>query len=119
MFTKFAVAAVALVAAVAMTAPAEAKTHVSIGLGLGFGGGYGGYGYGGPYDDDYYYPAYGGSYGGISCGRARSIVRSNGFYNVVATDCEGDIMRFQGKRYGDWYRIKVNRWGNIVSVRPL
>ncbi len=119
MFTKFLVAAAALTAAVVTTAPAQAKTNINIGLGLGFGygGGYGGYG--GGYDDPGYYPVYGGGYDGISCWKAKKIVKNHGFYNVYATDCGGNVMRFKGKKFGDWYRIKINRWGNIVDVDHL
>ncbi len=117
MFTKFLVAAAALTAAVATTAPAQAKTNIDIGIGLGFGGGYGG-GYG--YYDPGYYPVYGGGYGGgISCWKAKQIVKNHGFKNVYATDCGGNIMRFKGKKWGDHYRIKINRYGNIVDVDPI
>lgn len=112
MFTKVLVAAAALTAAVVMTVPAQAKDHVHIGvgIGLGFGDGWGG-GYGGGY-----YPVYGGGYDGISCWKAKKIVQYNGFYNVYPTDCGGYIMRFKAKKFGDWYRVKVNRNGNIVDV---
>jgi hypothetical protein len=114
MFAKFLVAAAALTAAVVVTAPAQAKTNINIGL--GFGGGYGDY-----YDgyDPGYYPVYGGGYGGVSCWKAKKIVKNHGFYNVFPTDCDGNIMRFKGKKFGDWYGIKVNRWGNIVDVDHL
>jgi hypothetical protein len=116
MFTKVLVAAAALTAAVVATPPAEAKTHVSIGLGFGggyYGGGYygGGYGY-----DEGYYPVYGGDYDGISCGKAKRIVQNHGFHNVYATDCGGRYMRFKAKKYGEWYRVKVDRSGHIVDV---
>lgn len=110
MFTKVLVAAAALTAAVATTVPAQAGTDINIGVGLGFGGGFHGGGY---------YPVYGGYYDGISCGKARNIVRNHGFHKVYATNCSGKIMRFKGKKFGDWYRIKVNRWGNIVDVDHL
>jgi hypothetical protein len=118
MFAKFLVAAAALTAAVVVTAPAQAKMNINIGLGFGggYGGGYGGY-YGG-YDPGYY-PAYGGGYDGISCWKAKKIVKNHGFYNVFPTDCDGNVMRFKGKKFGDWYRIKVNRWGNIIDVDHL
>jgi hypothetical protein len=117
MFTKVLVAAAALTAAVITTAPAQAKTHIDIGIGLGFGGWGGGYGdgYGGGYGGGYV-PVYGGGYDGISCWKAKKIVQYNGFYNVYATDCGGYIMRFKAKKYGDWYRVKVNRNGSIVDV---
>ena len=118
MFTKFLVAAAALTAAVVTTAPAQAGTDINIGLGVGFGlGGGGGY-----YGDGYgsgYYPVYGGGYDGISCGKARKIVKNHGFYKVYATDCDGKVMRFKGKKSGDWYGIKINRWGNIIDVDHL
>ena len=116
MFAKILVAAAALTTAVAVTAPAQAKTNIDIGVGLGFG-------FGGGYDGGYYgggyYPVYGGGYNGVSCHKAKKIVKNHGFYNVHATDCGGKIMRFKGKQSGDWYKIKVNRWGNIVDVDPL
>jgi hypothetical protein len=110
MFTKVLVAAVALTAAVATTAPARADTIFSVGIGLGLGG------YGGGYDPGYY-PVYGGDYyDGISCWKAKKIVQNHGFNKVHATDCGGKVMRFKGKKFGDWYRIKINRWGNIIDV---
>lgn len=116
MFTKFLVAAAALTAAVVTTVPAQADTNLSIGLGLGFGGGYGGGDY---YGGGGFYPVYGGGYDGISCHKAKKIVKNHGFYNVYATDCGGKVMRFKGKKFGDWYRIKINRWGNIIDVDHL
>jgi hypothetical protein len=116
MFTKILVAAAALTAAVVATAPAQAKTNIDVGLNFGFGGG-------GFYDDDYYgggyYPVYGGGYGGVSCWKAKKIVKANGFYNVTPTDCDGYIMRFKGWQGGDKYRIKVNKKGHIVDVDPI
>jgi hypothetical protein len=46
-------------------------------------------------------------------------VKNHGFYNVYPTDCDGNIMRFKGKKFGDSYRIKVNRAGYIVDVDHL
>ena len=122
MFTKLLVAAAALTAAAVATAPAQAKTNIDIGVGLGFGGYYGGgydpY-YGGGYSPGYY-PVYGDDYdGGISCWKAKKIVQNHGFYNVNTTSCGGKVMRFKAKKSGDWYRVKVNRWGSIVDVDPL
>ena len=51
--------------------------------------------------------------------QAKKIVKNHGFYNVFPTDCDGNIMRFKGKKFGDWYRIKVNHAGNIVDVDHL
>lgn len=119
MFTKFLVAAAALTAVAA--APAQAKTNIDLNVGFGFGGGYGG-GYGGYYGGGYYpdyYPAYGGGYDGISCWKAKKIVQNHGFYKVNATDCGGKVMRFKAKKAGDWYRVKINRWGNIIDVDPI
>lgn len=119
MFTKFLVAAAALTAAAVATAPAQAKTNIDVNVGLGFGGGYGG-GYDGYYGGGYgYYPVYGGGYDGISCWKAKKIVQHHGFYKVNASDCSGNIMRFKAKKSGDWYRVKVNRWGKIVDVDPM
>jgi hypothetical protein len=124
MFTKVVVvAAAALTAAFVATAPAQAKTHITLGFGGGYyGGGYygddyygGGY-YGGGYHPGYY-PVYGGDYyDGISCGKAKQIVQNHGFYKVYPTDCGGKYMRFKAKKSGDWYRVKVDRWGHIVDV---
>lgn len=118
MFTKFLVAAAALTAAVVMSAPAQAKTNLNIGVGVDlFGGGYGDGYYGGGYQPGYY-PVYGGG-GGISCGKARKIVKYHGFHNVSPTDCDGYIMRFKGWKNGDKYRIKVDRSGHIVDVDEI
>lgn len=108
MITKILVVAAALTTAVAVSAPAQADTNFSIGVGLGLGG------FGGGYEPDYY-PVYGG-YGGVSCGEARQIVKSHGFHKVQAYDCSGKIMKFKGKQNGFWYRVKINRGGNIVDV---
>ncbi len=120
MYAKLLVAAAALTAAAVATAPAQAKTNIDIGVGLGFGGYYGDDGYyGGGYSPGCY-PVYGDDYdGGISCWKAKKIVQYHGFYNVNAMNCGGKIMRFKAKKSGDWYRVKVNRWGNIVDVDPL
>jgi len=114
MFTKVLVAAAALTAAVVTTAPAQAK-NINLNLGVGFGGYYGG-GY-----DPGYYPVYGG-YGyddGISCWKAKKIVKAHGFYNVYATDCGGKYMRFKAEKHGDQYRVKVDHWGHIVDVDSI
>ena len=111
MLTKIVVAAVALTAAVVATAPAHAETNFGIGIGLGFGNHYGG-----GYDSDYY-PVYDND--GISCWKGKKIVQNHGFYKVHATDCDGSIMRFKGKKSGDWFSIKMNRWGTIVDVDEL
>ncbi len=118
MFSKFLIAAAALTAAAVATAPAQAKTNIDVNVGFGIGGGYGygdGY-YGGGYG---YYPVYGGGYDGISCWKAKKIVQNHGYYKVNAIDCSGKIMRFKAKKFGNPYRVKVNRWGNIVDVDPL
>jgi hypothetical protein len=114
MFTKILVAAAVLTAVVVTTAPAQAKTNIDIGIGLGLGGGYYGDGYGGGY-----YPVYGGYNDGISCWKAKKIVQNHGFHKVYATDCGGKIMRFKGKKFGETYSIKVNRWGHIVDVDEI
>jgi hypothetical protein len=113
MFTKVIVVAAALTAAVATTVPAQADTNLSIGLGFG---GFHGHGY---YPG--YYPVYGGYgyYDGISCGTAKKIVKNHGFYKVYATNCSGKVMRFKGKKAGDWYSVKVHRKGYIVDVDEL
>jgi hypothetical protein len=117
MLTKFLVAAAALTTAVVMTAPAQAKNiHVGVGIGMGFVPGY--------YDDDYYgggyhgggYPIYADDYDGISCWQAKKIVQNHGFYKVYPTDCEGRYMRFNARKSGDMYRVKVNHRGRIVDV---
>lgn len=119
MLTKFLVAAAALTAAAVATAPAQAKTNIDVNLGLGFGGGYGGYYGDGYYGGGGYYPVYNDYDDGISCWKAKKIVQKHGFYNVNATSCGSKVMRFKAKKAGDWYRVKVNRWGNIVDVDPL
>lgn len=116
MFTKFLVAAAVMTAAAVATAPAQA-TNIDVNVGVGFGGGFGDGYYGGGYGS--YYPVYGGGYDGISCWKAKKIVQNHGFYKVNATKCGGKIMRFKGKKSGDWYNVRVNRWGNIVDVDPL
>jgi hypothetical protein len=111
MFTKVVVAA-ALTAAIATVAPTRARADFDVGVGVGFGF------YGGDHHPGYY-PAYGGYYDGISCGTAKKIVKNHGFYKVYATDCSGRIMGFKGKKKGEWYRVKVNRSGDIVDIDDI
>ena len=121
MFTKLFVAAAALSAAVVMTAPAQADTNIGLGIGFGFGGGYHDDDYDGGYDDGYdggYITVYEND-DGISCSKAKKIVRNHGFHKVHATDCSGKYKRFKGVKSGDWYRIKVNPWGTIVDVDEI
>jgi len=119
MFAKLIVAAAAVTAAAIAAVPAQAKTNIDVNVGFGIGGGYDDGYYGGGYYGGGYYPAYGGGYEGVSCWKAKKIVQNHGFYKVNALNCGGKVMRFKAKKMGDWYRVRVNRWGNIVDVDPI
>ena len=113
---------------------AEAKTKVVIGIGTPYVGGgyyYGGgncwrgnwrcravprYGYGYAPVRPLYYNGYGYGNGRMSCATARNVVDRNGYNNVRANECRGDIYSFTASRKGARYIVKVNaRNGNIVS----
>lgn len=120
MFAKTLIATAALAATLAVAAPvsqAEAKTNINLNFGVGFGGfgdpGYGyGYGYGGYEPTPVYNP-------GISCWKGAKIVKWSGFHNVNAVDCSGGVYRYNATKGGNWYRVRVNMYGNIVGVNQL
>ena len=115
MFTKslIAAAAIASFAAIAPVEQASAKTNIDIGVGINLGGGYyPGYGYGVDV-------GYGGGWGGISCYKGKKIVKWAGFHHVNAIDCSAPVYRFNAMKFGNWYRVKVNMNGNIISVKHL
>ena len=119
MFMKslIAAAAIASFATLAPVEQASAKTKidVDVGIGFGFGGGYyPGYGYG--YGVDV---GYGGGWGGISCHKGKNIVKWAGFHNVSAIDCSAPVYRYNARKFGEWYRVRVNMSGNIISVKHL
>jgi hypothetical protein len=118
MFTKSLIAAAAVAASLATIAPVEqasakSKTNVDIDIGIGFGGGYGGGYYGGGY--------YGGGYGwgGIGCYKGKKIVQWAGFHNVHAFDCGAPVYQYKARKFGKWYKVKVNWNGNIVGVKHI
>lgn len=116
MLTKSLIASAVLSLAVAFpVAGAEAKSNVNLNIGVGLGGYYG------PGYDPGYYGGIGfeAEYGGVSCAKARKIVRGNGFHKVVATDCSAPNYQFTAWRYGSKYRVRVNSWGDITGVKPL
>ncbi|CAN5475742.1 hypothetical protein BH10PSE7_BH10PSE7_14930 [soil metagenome] len=118
MFAKTLIAASAIAATLAVAAPitqAEAKTHVNLNIGFGIGGFGPGYGYGG-YDGGYYEPAYN---PGISCMKGAKIVKWSGFHNVNAVDCSAPVYKYNARKNGDWYRVRVNMYGNIIGVKHL
>ena len=114
MFAKSLIAAIAVAASLATIAPVEqasAKTKVNIDIGFGFGGGYyPDYGYG--YDVGY-------GYGGMSCWKGKKVVQWAGFHNVFAVDCGAPVYQYKARKFGDWYKVKVNWNGNIIGVKHL
>jgi hypothetical protein len=111
--SMIATAAFALMLTAAVPAQeAQAKTDVDINVGIGFGAGFYGPGHG------YYEPAYEPEvvHGGVSCSKARKIVRWNGFHNIKALDCSAPGYKFSGWRGGSKYKIRVNSWGDITRV---
>lgn len=126
MFTKtlIAVAAVATLASAA-SAPANAKTNLDVYLGIGgFGPGYYEPSY--PVYDEpryeprrprYHAPRY--ERYGVSCDEGADIVRESGFRKVRALNCSGKRYKYQARRDGDTYIVKVSRnGGNVISVEP-
>ena len=116
MFAKTLIAAAAIAATFAVAAPvqqAQAKTNIDINLGFGFGGFDPGYGYGYGYEP---VPVY--NYG-ISCGKGAKIVKWSGFKSVNAVDCSKPVYQYHARKGWDWYRVKVNMNGNIISVKHL
>ncbi|MCB1379601.1 MAG: hypothetical protein KDK89_14730 [Alphaproteobacteria bacterium] len=64
----------------------------------------------------YYYYNDGYNYGKLSCASARSIVRGNGYRDVVTRDCRGRTYVFKARKRGHVYLIKVNaRNGHIID----
>jgi hypothetical protein len=112
MFTKSLIAAAAVSAAVAAmpAEQAQAKTFIDVDVHLG-----GGYGW---YPGYYAYPAYN-PYWGVSCGTARHIVKSHGFYNVNAFDCSKPVYQYTAWKFGQPYKVKVNMAGSIIQVKHL
>ncbi len=100
----------ALAATLAMGLPvaADAATKVKIYLGVPH------YGYQvGPdyrFREGYgwYRPVAGYNRGRLSCGEARSRVRSSGFRNVATIECQGGTYTFEATRRGRDVRVYVN-----------
>ena len=120
MFTKTLIATAAVAATLAVAAPAQqaqAKTNIDISVGFGLGGYGPGYGYGGGYGGGYvdYEPVY----SGISCGKGAKIVKWSGFHNVSAIDCSAPVYKYHARKGGNWYRVRVNTYGNIIGVKHL
>jgi hypothetical protein len=128
MFVKSLIA-VAAVASVVSFASTAAKADTTVSLGFGFGGFDPGYGFAGDYPGDYpvYRPRHRHHYEdyapvldyGISCDEGRNAVREAGFRNVRAYDCSAPTYGYQAMRHGDFFRVKVNYSGDIISVRPI
>ncbi len=56
----------------------------------------------------------------LSCREARQIVRSEGFREVRAVDCEGRTYQFEARRKGRYYLVVVSaRSGDILDVSRL
>ncbi len=56
----------------------------------------------------------------LSCREARSMIRSRGFRDVVARDCNGGTYSFFATKRGKAYKVNVNAYsGNIVSLRRI
>jgi hypothetical protein len=116
-------------AALTYSGTADAKTRIYLNFGpdcYGYGCGYG-YGYLGPhrhYANPYYlhprrYDPYR-SVVRISCGEARSILRSRGYRNIATRDCKGSSYSFRATRRGKVYIVAVSsRTGAIISVRRV
>jgi len=56
----------------------------------------------------------------VSCREARQIVRSEGFREVRAVDCEGRTYQFEARRKGRYFLVVVSaRSGDILDVSRL
>ena len=130
MFVKSLIA-VAAVASVVSFASTAAKADTSVSIGFGFGGFDSGYGYPGDYpvyEPRYRYhhfrdyaPVYEAPMAdyGVSCAEGRNAVREAGFRNVRAYDCSAPTYGYKAMRGGEFFRVKVNYSGDIISVRPI
>lgn len=122
MYKTFLAGGAVLFAAFALQpAAAKADTEISIGVGDGrapvqyyrdypvYDPGYPDYDDDEGYDDDY-----------LSCSEGRRIVRQEGFRQVRATRCGGEIYRYQAvKRYQLWSVRVSARSGRIISARVI
>ncbi len=116
MLKKTLIAATILFTAATALQPVEkAEARVNFDVSIGFPGAY--------YPAPYYA---GGYYGGgyyvaprhrsrrVSCARGKRIVRNHGYRNVRAVDCRGSVYKFEGRRWGNWYLLKMkSRTGRI------
>ena len=125
--------AVSLVVGMATASEAKTKVHIyfgvphysyQVGPEYRYRNGYGWYNPGGGYYDESYNGVYSDgprlydgpryrmrehSYGNrISCGEARGIVRSSGFRNVSAVECDGRTYTFRAMRRGNQVMVYVN-----------
>jgi hypothetical protein len=58
---------------------------------------------------------YGGGYGRLSCGEARSRVRNSGFRNVATIECQGRTYTFEATRRGRDVTVYVNSRTGALS----
>lgn len=71
-------------------------------------------------DPGYYRPPIYESRYRVSCREARQIVRSEGFRDVRAIDCEGRSYQFEARRKGRFFLVVVSsRSGDIIDVSRL
>lgn len=116
MIKQSVIAAGALFAAVVGFQPAE-QAQAGVKFHLHFGHGYGYHHFYTPrvyYKRHYYVPRHRHyHYKRISCWKGKSIVRGHGFHHVRAIDCHGSVYKFKGKKWGQWFVIKMksrNGW---------
>ena len=56
----------------------------------------------------------------ITCGQGARLVDRRGFSRVRILECNRPIFRYQARRDGDWWIVRVDgRRGRIVSARPI
>jgi hypothetical protein len=56
----------------------------------------------------------------ISCAQGANLLAYRGFRRIQRIDCGGPIYRYQARRGGIWYRVRVNaRRGVITNAVPI
>ncbi len=55
----------------------------------------------------------------MSCRSGKQIVRDAGFRGVDAYDCSAPTYGYTAWKHGDYFKVRVNYSGDIVSVRRI
>jgi len=132
MIAKSLIAALALAGSLASVFPAtEAKADVDVDIAIGVGG----YdpAYDGWYDEDYggryyerrhYRPRHYDDYDEevtvyISCGEGKRLLRRLGYRDVRTENCRAPNYRYEARRNGRWFEIRMDTSGDINRIRRV